>query len=158
MKRVLIAGVVALLCACGTSGNNSDGGGGAGGNGGGGDMSASAGDLAMTVPPDMLPAYGCHALTACVATCMDQTCIQNCGAAATSQAKTLYNAVRSCVRRVCNPHPDAGPAPCSGGGTPSAQCTQCRNDVLKMTGTCGADTMWCGQCYAEYSACQNNTP
>jgi hypothetical protein len=168
MKRALFASVVALICACGSSGSNGNGG--TGGNGGGGgtgggagsstDMSASAGnDAGMTLPPDMLPAYGCNALNTCLDACTDQTSCTLCIQSATSNARTLYSAVSRCVRRLCFPHPDGGAAPCTnGGGTPSTECNQCQDDSLKMTGSCGSDTTYCGQCYAAYSACLADKP
>jgi hypothetical protein len=154
----------ALVGGCGSSGNNNgSGGNGSGGDGGGDvDMSAAAGgstDLGMTLPPDMQPAYGCHALAACVDACTDQASCGLCVASATQQARMLYNTASRCVRRECFPHPDGGAAPCTnGGGTPSAGCTQCQDDSIKMTGTCGADTTYCGTCYAAYAACEADTP
>ena len=78
-----IAVVALLVAGCGANGNNGDGGGGgnSGGNGSA-DLSAAAGsDMTMTLPPDMQPAYGCHALAGCLAACSDQTtcglCIQS---------------------------------------------------------------------------------
>ena len=154
--------VVALLVAgCGSSGNNGSGGNGGGNGTDGADMSAAAGsDMTSVVPPDMQPAYGCHALEACIAACNgSQTCIGACAQSATTQALTLAQALSRCVRRECFPHPDGGPAPCmSGGGTPSAQCTMCENDSIKAAGSCGADTVYCGSCYTAYSACEANTP
>ncbi len=168
MKRaftLMSAVAVAMLVAgCGSSGNNGTGGnGGGGGTGGAGgeiDMSAPPGsDLSMTLPPDMQPAYGCHALAACVATCTSTSCFTTCAQSSTTQAVQLYQALRSCIRKECNPHPDAGPAPCTnGGGNPSPQCQMCMADVVKATGSCGADTMYCGTCYSQYSACQANLP
>lgn len=167
MKRMftMMSVVVLLVAGCGSSGNNGSGGnGGTGGTGGGSggvvDMSAAAGsDLAMTLPPDMQPAYGCHALTACLATCTSQSCFQLCAQSSTTQALMLYQALRSCERKECYPHPDAGPAPCTqGGGNPTPQCTMCLGDVIKATGSCGSDTMYCGTCYSQYSACEANLP
>jgi hypothetical protein len=168
MKRALFASVVALLCACGGS---NGGGGGTGGNGGGGtgtggggtDMSAGAGsDAGMTLPPDMLPAYGCNALNSCLDACTDQASCQLCLQSSTQQARMLYQAASRCVRQACYPHADAGMAPCSngggGGGTPSAECMTCTTDVLMMAGSCGADTKYCGSCYAQYQACLNDKP
>jgi hypothetical protein len=152
--------VVALLVAgCGSSGDNGDGGGGAGGNGSG-DLSAAAGsDLSMTLPPDMQPAYGCHALDACISACTSNTCAGQCAASSTMNAQMLYFALRGCQRRECFPVPDGGPAPCmKGGGTPTPACTMCQADILKMAGTCNGDTMYCGACYSQYSACQADLP
>ncbi|HEX9101897.1 MAG TPA: hypothetical protein VF997_06820 [Polyangia bacterium] len=155
-------GVVALLVGgCGSNGNNGSGGnGGSDGGGSGMDLAAPPGsDLAMTLPADMQPAYGCHALAACVAGCTTQACFALCAQSSTMQALTMYQALRSCERKECYPHPDAGPAPCTqGGGTPTPQCTMCLGDVIKATGSCGADTTYCGTCYMQYSACQANLP
>ena len=165
MKRAFtMMSVAALLVAgCGSSANgngNGDGGNGTGGNGSSTDMAAPPGsDLAMTLPPDMQPAYGCHALAACFDACTDQASCGLCIQSATSNARTLYLAVSRCVRRQCYPHPDGGPAPCTqGGGTPSAECTACLDDTIKATGSCGSDTMYCGTCYSEYSACEADLP
>ena len=124
-------------------------------------MSASAsGDAGMTLPPDMQPAYGCHALSGCVDSLHRPDELPLCASqSATKNAQMLYQAETRCVRKLCFPHPDGGAAPCSqGGGTPSAQCTQCEDDSIKMTGSCGADTTYCGSCYAAYSACQADLP
>jgi len=154
--------VVALLVGgCGSSGNNGSGGNGGGGGGDGtADLAAPPGsDLAMTLPPDMQPAYGCHALAACLDACTDQTSCGLCIQSSTSQARMLYQAATRCVRRECYPHPDGGPAPCmQGGGTPTPQCTACTGDAIKPTGSCGADTMYCGTCYSQYSACEADLP
>jgi hypothetical protein len=154
--------VVALfVCGCGSSGNNNGtGGNGGGGGDGGADMAAPPGsDLAMTLPPDMQPAYGCHALAACLDACTDQASCGLCIQSSTSQARTLYQAASRCVRRECFPHPDGGAAPCmQGGGTPTPQCTACQDDAIKPTGSCGADTMYCGTCYSQYSACEADLP
>lgn len=167
MKRALFASVVALICACGSSGTNGNGGNGTGGNGGGSgttgggtDMSASAGhDAAMSLPPDMQPAYGCNALSNCLDACTDQASCTLCIASSTSQAKMLYQAASRCVRALCYPHPDGGPAPCTqGGGTPSADCTTCQDDSIKMQGSCGSDTNYCGKCYTQYAACLADKP
>jgi len=170
MKRALFASVVALLCACGSSGTNDNGGtggnGGSGGTGGssgsGADMSAVAGnDAGVMLPPDMLPAYGCNALNTCLDTCSDQTSCGLCLASATSQARMLYQAAARCERQACYPHPDAGMSPCTGGGgggTPSPQCTTCTTDIFKMAGTCGSDTQYCGSCYTQLQNCLNDKP
>ncbi len=163
MKRTFtMMSVVALLIAgCGSSGNNGTGGNGGGGGGGSGgtDMSAAAGsDMAASLPADMLPAYGCHALYACIGACAgNQGCIQTCAQSSTTQAVMLYGALRSCIRKECNPHPDGGPAPCSGGST-TPQCMMCQADVIKATGTCTGDPMYCGTCYTQYMTCEANTP
>jgi len=162
MNRILTTiGVVALLVAgCGGDGDNG-GNGGSGSTGGGMDLSASAGnDMSSTLPGDMQPAYGCHALEACVTACAgNQTCIGTCAQSSTMQAITLANAMTRCRRRQCNPVPDGGPAPCTnGGGTPSPECLTCQQDVFKATGTCGADTTYCGGCYMQYTACQADLP
>ena len=163
MIRSLTMTILGVVCfiGCGSSGSNN----GNGGNGGDGvDMSAASsgsggGDLAMTLPPDMQPAYGCHALAGCLDACTDQTSCGLCLASATMQARTLYQAASRCVRRECFPHPDGGPAPCSnGGGTPSQDCTTCQNDSIKMAGSCGSDTLYCGTCYSQYSACEADLP
>ncbi len=163
MKRALFASVVALLCACGSSSTDGTGTGGNGGtggtSGGGADMSASAGqDAAMSLPPDMLPAYGCNSLNACIDGCSSQSCYLTCYQSATSQAQMLYQAAARCVRQLCAPKGDAGTGPCSGGGTPTPECTQCQDDSIKMQGSCGSDTTYCGKCYAQYSACIANKP
>lgn len=164
-RRFTMMSVLALLIAgCGSNGgNNGSGGNGNGGGSGtdGADMSAAAGsDMASVVAPDMQPAYGCHALEACVAACNgNQTCVGACVQSATPQALTLGQAVTRCIRRECFPVPDGGPAPCTkGGGTPSPQCTMCQADVIKPTGSCGGDTMYCGTCYSAYAACQADLP
>jgi hypothetical protein len=162
----MLAAAALLVAGCGGSNNNGTGGnGGSGGSGGGGgssgvDMSATAsGDAGMTLPPDMQPAYGCHALSGCEDACTDQQSCLLCIQSATSNARKLYQAETRCIRSECFPHPDGGAAPCAqGGGTPSAQCTQCQDDSIKMTGSCGADTTYCGTCYAAYSACQADLP
>jgi hypothetical protein len=156
-----------FLVGCGSTNNNGSGGnGGSGGTGGTGgtgtDMTAANGDgadLAMTLPPDMQPAYGCHALAGCIDACTDQASCSLCIQSSTQHAGMLYQTLTRCVRRECFPHPDGGPAPCTnGGGTPSAECTACQSDSIKMSGTCGADTTYCGTCYTQYSACQADTP
>jgi hypothetical protein len=164
IRTLSLLGLVFVL-GCGSSSNNGNGGNGGGSGGGGGDagidMSAAAGsDLAMTLPADMQPAYGCHALLACLNACgTDQTACNLCLQSATMQGLGLYGTMRNCVRRTCNPHPDGGPAPCTNGaGTPSPECTMCRADAIKMTGSCGSDTMYCGACYSQYSACEANLP
>jgi hypothetical protein len=141
--------VVALLCACGQSTTNDNPG--TGGNGGDQpDLSAAAAsDMAAATGADMQPAYGCHALEACVSACTSQTCLQTCQASATSKAKMLAQSLSRCLRTACYPHPDGGTAPCTnGGGTPSAACTQCLNDSVKMGGAC----------YAASSACSADLP
>ena len=113
----------------------------------------------MTLPPDMQPAYGCHALDGCLNACTDQASCNLCIQSATTMAKQLYQAATRCVRKICFPHPDGGPAPCvQGGGTQPPECTTCQDDSLKMTGSCGADTTYCGTCYAQYSACEADLP
>jgi len=158
-RTFTMLGLLALLVA-GCGGNGDNGGDGGGGSGGGMDLSASASDMSGTLPADMQPAYGCHALAACRAACSptDQTCGSNCSASSTMQARTLYQAVQRCVRRECYPVPDGGPAPCTFGGTPSAACTTCLADTIKATGSCGADTTYCGTCYMAYSACESDLP
>jgi len=160
IRAIAILGCT-LALGCGSSGNNGSGGNG-GGDGGsdGSDMAAPPGsDLAMTLPPDMQPAYGCHALSGCLDACTDQASCGLCIQSATMQARTLYQALSRCVRRQCFPHPDGGPAPCAqGGGTPSPQCTMCQDDSIKATGSCGADTVNCGTCYMQNSACQADLP
>ena len=116
--------------------------------------------MAMTLPPDMQPAYGCHALAACLDACTDQT---SCTPLPTERdhpgEEALPGRHRAACRRECFPHPDGGPAPCTqGGGTPSAECTACQADSIKMTGTCGADTTYCGTCYSQYAACEADLP
>jgi hypothetical protein len=161
IRSLTILGFVFFI-GCGSSNNNGTGGNGGGSGGDGTDMSAATGgggDLAMTLPADMQPAYGCHALLACRNACSDQTSCNLCLQSATQQALGLYGMLRNCIRRTCNPHPDGGPAPCTnGGGTPSPQCTMCQDDTIKMTGSCGSDTMYCGACYSSYSACEANLP
>jgi hypothetical protein len=164
IRSLTLIGFVFFI-GCGSSSNNGSGGngGGSGSDGGGGaDLSATAGgggDLAMTLPPDMQPAYGCHALLACLNACgTDPKTCNLCQQSATKQALQLAMMLRSCVRRTCNPHPDSGPAPCTNGGTPSPECTMCEADSIKMTGSCGTDTMYCGTCYSAYSACEANLP
>jgi hypothetical protein len=122
-------------------------------------MSAEAGDLAGTLPPDMQPEYGCHELAACEDACSDQQSCQLCQESATSQARMLYRSATRCVQRECYPVPDGGPAPCTfGNGTPSADCTTCLDDAIKMSGSCGADTTYCGACYTQYAACEADLP
>lgn len=164
MQRLTLVGVFMLLvAACGSSGNNGNGGNGGSGDGGSVDLSGVVGgstDLAMSLPADMQPAYGCHALRSCLIACNgDTTCFNNCVASSTMMAQQLYLTALRCQRKVCNPHPDGGPAPCvQGGGAQPPECTTCRADVFKMTGSCGADTMYCGFCYSQYAACEANTP
>jgi hypothetical protein len=125
------------------------------------DLSAAAGsDLSMTLPPDMQPAYGCNALFACLSACTSFSCQQTCIASSTTMARSLYQKLRTCVRNECAPKGDAGTGPCSGagGGNPTPQCTMCEDDSLKPAGSCGADTMYCGTCNAQYMACTANTP
>lgn len=162
--RIVLAslGIVCLVAAgCGSS-NASDDGGGTGGNGTGGpDLSASAQDLAASGPVDLGPLNGCKGLAACIDACTSFTCVNTCRQSATTSAQQLYVKLAGCERNVCYPHPDAGPAPCSGGGggTPSAQCTMCLDDVVKMTGTCqGGQPGWCGACYTQYQTCMADTP
>ena len=163
----LVLSATLLVIGCGSSSNNGD----AGGNGGNGsdssDMSAAmsgggGGDLAMTLPPDMQPAYGCHALDGCLNACTDQASCGLCIQSATPAARKLYQQAQRCVTNLCYPHADAGPAPCTGGqgggGTPSADCTACQDDSIKMSGTCGADTKYCGTCYTQYAACVADLP
>jgi hypothetical protein len=160
----MFAAIALLIAGCGGSNGNTGGNGGTGGTGGGDgsgmDLSASASsDAGMSLPPDMQPAYGCHALSGCEDACTDQTSCLLCIQSATKNAQMLYQAETRCIRRLCFPHPDGGAAPCAqGGGTPSAQCTQCEDDSIKMTGSCGADTTYCGSCYAAYSACEADLP
>ncbi len=159
----LLSVLALLVASCGSSDNNGNGGNGGNGSGDGGngtDMSAAtSSDAGVTLPPDMQPAYGCHALAGCLDTCTDQTSCNLCNQSSTSQARMLYQAVSRCVRRTCYPRPDGGSAPCmQGGGTPSAECTACQNDSIKMSGSCGTDTMYCGACYSAYSACEANLP
>lgn len=165
MTRILtMLGVAALVAAgCGGSNSNSGSGGNGSGDGGGGtsgDLSAAANsDAGMSLPPDMQPAYGCHALAGCLDSCTDQASCGLCIQSATSHARMLYQKVSRCVRGECFPHPDGGAAPCmQGGGTPSAECTQCQDDSIKMSGSCGADTMYCGTCYSAYSSCEADLP
>ena len=164
MNCITLSSVFLLLVAgCGTSNNNTGGNGGSGGDGGGAvgmDLSAAAsGDMPMSLPPDMQPAYGCHALAACLQACTDQTSCGLCIQSSTTMAKQLYQAVTRCVRKLCFPHPDGGPAPCvQGGGTQPPECATCEGDSLKMTGSCGGDTMYCGTCYSQFSACEANLP
>ncbi len=164
LRTITILGFAAFFVGCGGSGDKSDGGGtggnaGSGGTGGG-DMSAAAStDMAGTLPPDMQPEYGCHALAACEDSCTDQASCALCQESATSMARMLYRAATRCVQKECYPVPDGGPAPCSfGNGTPSTDCNNCLNDSLMMSGTCGTDTTYCGTCYAQYAACEANTP
>ena len=162
MNRIfsIISLATLLVAGCGSSGNNG-GGGGNGGTGGGMDLSAGGEDMSMTLAPDMSPALGCHGLELCIAACTagDTTCLNNCVQSATQMAIMLASNVRRCERRTCNPVPDGGPAPCmNGGGAPTPQCTMCQTDVFKMSGTCGADTTYCGACYTQYQACQANLP
>jgi len=161
IRTLTIIGFVFFI-GCGSSNNNGTGGNGGGNGGDGVDMSAAAGgggDLAMTLPPDMQPAYGCHALAGCLDACTDQASCGLCLQSATMPARQLYQTLSRCVRRECFPHPDGGPAPCTnGGGTPSPQCTMCQDDSIKMTGSCGGDTMYCGTCYSAYSACEADLP
>ncbi|HXU67880.1 MAG TPA: hypothetical protein VN947_01060 [Polyangia bacterium] len=158
----MILGLTLVFLGCGGS-NNNNGTGGNGGTGGSGsgDMSGAAGgggDMAMTLPPDMQPAYGCHALAACEDACTDQASCTLCQQSATKQARQLYQAASRCVRNECFPHPDGGPAPCTfSGGTPSADCTACQDDSIKMAGTC-TETTYCGTCYSQYAACEADLP
>lgn len=161
IRTSMILGLTLVFLGCGGS-NNNNGTGGNGGTGGtSGDMSAASGggtDLAMTLPPDMQPAYGCHALDACLNACTDKASCSLCQMSATPQALKLYQAASRCVSRLCFPHPDAGPAPCTfGGGTPSADCTACQDDSIKMAGTC-TETTYCGSCYTQYAACEADLP
>jgi hypothetical protein len=115
--------------------------------------------MAMSLPADMQPAYGCHSLAACINAATDQTSFNLCVSSSTMMAKQLYNAATRCVRKICFPHPDGGPAPCvQGGGTQPPACTTCQDDSIKMTGSCGADTMYCGSCYSQYAACEADLP
>ena len=160
-RAFMFLSVVTLLVAgCGSSSNNNNTGGNGSDGGNGTDMSAAASsDMTMSLPPDMQPAYGCHALAACINAATDQASFNLCVSSSTSNAKQLYQAVTRCVRKICYPHPDAGPAPCvQGGGTQPPECTTCVNDSIKMTGSCGADTMYCGSCYSQFSACEANLP
>ncbi|MGZ3425212.1 MAG: hypothetical protein ACXVCV_01125 [Polyangia bacterium] len=155
--------ITLLVAGCGSSSNGNTGGNGGGGGGDGTsgmDLSAVAGsDMASTLPPDMQPAYGCHALAACVDACTDQTSCSLCISSSTAAARQLYQTLTRCVRRICYPHPDGGPAPCvQGGGTQPPECTTCQDDSIKMTGSCGADTTYCGTCYSAYAACEASTP
>jgi hypothetical protein len=161
-RTLLLLGLITLLSGgCGSSGNNNTGGNGGGTGSDGVDMSAasSSTDLAASGPIDMSPAYGCHALAACLDACTDQASCTLCIQSATTMARSLYNTVSKCVRRTCFPHPDGGPAPCTqGGGTQPPECTTCQDDSIKMTGSCGADTLYCGACYSAYATCEANTP
>ena len=124
------------------------------------DLAAPPGsDLAMTLPPDMQPAYGCHDLLACIASCTSNSCITACNQSATAHARMLDQAIRRCIRNECYPVPDAGAAPCTfGGGTPTPACTMCQADSIKTSGSCGSDTTYCGTCYTEYAACEADLP
>jgi hypothetical protein len=156
LLTLLVAG-----CGNGSNGNTGGNGGGSGGDGGdGSDLSAAAGsDLASTLPPDMQPAYGCHALDACLNACTDQASCGLCISSSTTAARQLYQAVTRCVRKTCYPQPDGGAAPCNqGGGTQPPACTTCQDDSLKMAGSCGADTLYCGTCYSAYAACEASLP
>ena len=129
--------------------------------GSGMDLSASAGnDMSSTLPGDMQPAYGCHALEACITACAgNPTCIGNCAQSSTMQALTLASAMTPL------PAPGVQPGPrrrtralYQRGRHPLATCLTCQQDVFKATGTCGADTMYCGTCYMQYTACQADLP
>ena len=162
LRTSLVLGLTLAFLGCGSSSNNGTGGnGGGGGTAGGGDMSASAGggaDMSMMLSPDLQPAYGCHDLAACEDACTDQTSCTLCVQSSTSHARQLYQAAARCVRSECFPHADGGPAPCTfGGGTPSADCTACQADSIKMTGTC-TETTYCGACYTQYAACEADLP
>jgi hypothetical protein len=160
LRLITILGFTACFLGCGGNNDKGDGGGGSGGTGGG-DLSASMGDdMAGMLPPDLQPAYGCHELAACEDACTDAASCMLCTESATMMARTLYRTATRCVQRECYPVPDGGPAPCSfnGGGTPSADCTACLTDSIKMSGSCGADTTYCGACYTQYAACEANTP
>ena len=155
----LVAVLALALAGCGDSADNGDGGSAGDGGGNGMDLAAPSGsDLGMTLPRDMQPAYGCHALAACRAACTGNSCAAMCNQSATSHARGLYQQVTHCVRNECFPSGDGGTAPCTQTGPPSQQCTTCQSDSLKMSGTCGGDTTYCGACATEYAACEADLP
>ncbi len=89
----------------------------------------------------------------------------------TKAGRTLYKAVTTCEREACYTHPDSGTEPCGsgfgGGGPPgggstdmasaagSPECTACIADsITSNKSSCtSADSIICGTCSTEYTAC-----
>jgi hypothetical protein len=153
-----------LLCACGSNmggipgGNGGNGGsgggagsGGSGGSGGNGGGTGGNGAVDMANESDAgMVAYGCNEILSCVAMCnggfANRNCVTMCRAGATSMGRALYLQLSGCLRQACYVHPDAAAEPCTNGGMPSMQCTQCLASAVTASGAC----------HSEYNACAAN--
>ena len=87
-------------------------------------------------------ASGCAMLVSCLNNCMDSTCQKNCLAQATSMAKTLFNAVLSCLDMAC-PRTNGGVCDKTKMGFSQTACDACFNGAQMMGGKCSPQLTSC---------------